>query len=218
MAIRDHLLSDQNKVALNRAKRGGRIDFGTHPAILVIDMSQAFVEPSFHLAGAVRPEETIHSILKLVSAGRAQRIPILFTTMRTPHNEAEWGRWRRTTLRTHPELLQDETWKIIRELTPQPGESVIYKNRPSGFFGTSLASLLIYQEIDTVIVTGMTTSGCVRATVVDAFSYNFRVIVPVECVADPVDLSHRASLFDIHSKYGDVVPLKRVLQHLKRMG
>jgi nicotinamidase-related amidase len=201
---------------LEKMKR--RMGFGAHAAILVIDMSCAFVDPSFSLAPAVRPRETIDAIAALISAGRKAGIPVLFTTTRTPRNMADWGRWKWTTLVTNPELSHSDTWQIVEELVPRPEESVVYKTRPSGFFGTDLASLLIHQGIDTVIVTGMTTSGCVRATVVDAFSYNFRVIVPVECVADKVDLSHRVSLFDIHMKFGDVIPLKEVLRYVRSIG
>jgi len=199
-------------------KMGRRTGFGVHAAILVIDMSRAFVEPSFSLAPAVRPKETIEAIAALLSAGRKAGIPVLFTTIRMPRNMADWGRWKWTTLVTNPELSHGDTWQIVEELAPQSEESVVYKTRPSGFFGTDLASLLIHRGIDTVIVTGMTTSGCVRATVVDAFSYNFRVIVPLECVADKVDLSHRVSLFDIHLKYGDVIPLKEVLRYVWSIG
>lgn len=218
MMIWDDILSNKDRAAFEKGKMGGRMGFGDRPAIIVIDMSQGFVEPSFPLAGAARPEETIHSIATLISVGRKQRVPILFTTIRTPRNEADWGRWKSITLRSHPELKRDETWQIIPELPPRPGESVLYKTRPSGFFGTDLASLLVHQAIDTVIVTGVTTSGCVRATIVDAFSYNFRVIVPVECVADRVGLSHRVSLLDIHMKYGDVLSLKEVLLYLRKIG
>ena len=94
------------------------------------------------------------------------------------------------------------------------GEVIIPKLRPSGFFGTSLADMLIYHQVDTVIVTGMTTSGCVRATAVDAFSYNFRVVVPEECSGDRAVVSHKVSLFDMHMKYADVVPLEAVLDRL----
>ena len=89
--------------------------------------------------------------------------------------------------------------------------------RPSAFFGTLLPSLLTYHGVDTVIVTGMTTSGCVRATAVDAFSYNYRVIVPVECVADRSPTAHLANLFDIDMKYGDVVPAAEVREYIESL-
>ena len=214
MALWDEILSKTDKIAFEKGRMGRKMGFGVTPAILVIDMSRAFVEPQFSLAGAEKPKKTIQSIARLLSIGRKQGTPVLFTTMRTPQNDAEYGRWKGVTLKTHLELRSDETWKIVSDLSPKKGETVLRKARPSGFFGTDLASLLIYQGVDTVIVSSMTTSGCVKATVVDAFSYNFRVIVPYECVADRAELSHKVSLLDIHMKYGDVLPLREVIRYL----
>lgn len=106
---------------------------------------------------------------------------------------------------------------IIEELTPREDEIVMYKhNKPSAFFGTPLASLLTYYKVDTTIVTGMVTSGCVRATVLDAFQYNFRVVIPHECCADGSQISHKVSLFDIHMKYADVVESRKVIDYLEQ--
>jgi maleamate amidohydrolase len=217
MPIWDDILSKKDKAVFEKGRMGGRVGFGARPAVIVIDMARGFVEPEFQLSGGARPSSTIESIAKLLSEARREGVPCFFTTVRTPRNESEWGRWKSVNLTTNPELKRDDTWQIIDDLAPQPQESVIYKTRPSGFFGTDLANLLIYRGIDTVIITGMTTSGCVRAAVVDAFSYNFRVIVPVECVADRAELSHKVSLLDIHMKYGDVLPLDEVIRYLKRI-
>src|SRR5205807_5244844 len=100
-------------------------------------------------------------------------------------------------------------------LQPLEGEVVINKHdRPSAFFGTPLASLLVYHRIDTLIVTGMSTSGCVRATVVDAFQFNFLVIIPHECCADRSQISHKVSLFDMHMRYADVADTADVIRYL----
>jgi len=98
----------------------------------------------------------------------------------------------------------------------QPDEHLIVKHYASAFFGTSLASFLTAQGVDTLIVTGATTSGCVRATVVDALQHGFRAIVPRQCVGDRLALAHEANLFDIHAKYGDVVDAREVLAYLER--
>ncbi len=105
---------------------------------------------------------------------------------------------------------------IAEALTPQPGEVVIDKGaKPSGFFGTPLASYLTFDGADTVIVTGMTTSGCVRATVLDAFMNNFNIIIPHECSADRSQMSHKVNLFDMHMKYADVLSLDETIEWLK---
>ena len=107
---------------------------------------------------------------------------------------------------------------IVDDLAPRPGETVIHKQfKPSAFFGTPLASMLIAQRVDTTIVTGMTTSGCVRATVLDAFEHNFHAIVPHEACADRSQISHKVNLFDLHMKYADVVSVDETLDYLERI-
>ena len=108
-----------------------------------------------------------------------------------------------------------ESHDIVDVLKPEADDVVIVKYKPSAFFGTQLASILIELGVDSVMIAGMTTSGCVRATVVDAFSYNLRVTVPVECVADRSQLSHRVSLIDMGVKYCDLLPLDEVLDSLR---
>jgi maleamate amidohydrolase len=109
-----------------------------------------------------------------------------------------------------------EAHEIADTIKPEPKDIVVTKSKPSAFFGTPLASMLVYLGVDTLVVTGMVTSGCVRATVIDAFSHNYRVIVPLECVADRSPTSHQVNLFDIDMKYADVLPLADVLAHLDR--
>ncbi len=103
----------------------------------------------------------------------------------------------------------------MARLIATTGEPVIAKTWPSAFFGTNLASYLIYHRVDTLVVTGMVTSGCVRGTAIDAFSHNYRVIVPQECVADRGQTSHKVALFEIHMKYGDVLPAEAVISELE---
>jgi maleamate amidohydrolase len=142
-------------------------------------------------------------------------VPVLFTTYAAREFAFGWARWKGKAM-SDPLMRSETAFEIVPDLGPWPGERVIVKTMPSAFFGTPLASLLTYLAVDTCIVTGMVTSGCVRATVVDAFSHNFRVVVPEECVADRGELSHKVNLFDIHMKYGDVRPLDDVLEYLAR--
>jgi maleamate amidohydrolase len=106
---------------------------------------------------------------------------------------------------------------IVDELAPRPGERVIEKHYPSGFFATDLAGWLAHRQIDTVIVTGCTTSGCVRATVLDAMGHGFRPMVPRECVGDRAEGPHEANLFDMDQKYADVMPVKDVVKELEKL-
>ena len=104
--------------------------------------------------------------------------------------------------------------QVVPELEPRPGELIVRKLQPSAFFGTNLASWLTMQGVDTVIVTGCTTSGCVRATVIDSMSHNFRTIVPSDCVGDRALGPHEANLFDMGQKYADLMTAKQVIASL----
>ena len=105
--------------------------------------------------------------------------------------------------------------EVVEPIAPRDGEPVIPKTFPSAFFGTDLLSYLVYANADTIILTGMVTSGCVRSTAIDAFSYNYRVIIPEECVADRGQTSHKVALFDLHMKYADVVPKADTIRYLE---
>ena len=107
--------------------------------------------------------------------------------------------------------------QVVDALAPRPGERVLKKLRPSAFFGTECDLYLRSLGVDTTILTGCTTSGCVRATALDAFSYNYRVIVPQECVTDRSKEPHEANLFDIQMKLGDVVSIAEVLAYLNAL-
>ena len=187
------------------------LESGPRPALVIVDMNKACVDGRF-LHGWTGGEAAIEPNRRLLDAARVAGIPIYFT-LKYPLDydpaPSQGGRWK------HAKTDYLESRILVDELRPQHGEVVIHKHsKPSGFFGTPLASYLTYERIDTVIVTGMTTSGCVRATVVDAFSQNYYVIVPEECVADRSVVSHKVNLFDMHMKYADVVPLSTVLDYL----
>jgi nicotinamidase-related amidase len=139
---------------------------------------------------------------------------VIFSKATRARNPAERGRWK-VTARELPIMARREAYEIVPELQPLPSETVLVKAAPSAFFGTDLVNLLVFHSIDTVILAGTVTSGCVRATAVDAFSYNFRVVIPEECVCDRGPTSHKVALFDIHMKYGDVRSLADVLAYLR---
>lgn len=134
----------------------------------------------------------------------------LLQTLKGTHT-IERGRWSNTSDDTD---FDEEMMEFAPVLSPEP-EVIVGKYKPSVFFGTQLESLLNQNGADTLIVTGVTTSGCVRATILGAFSYNYRIIVPAECTADRSKISHETTLFDVEMKYGDVRPLEEVIDHIE---
>ena len=185
MAIWDDVIPADEQALYEQGGWGGRVGFGCRPALLVVDMYAAFVRPEFPFSSPSAPA-TARAIQTLLRAARASDAPVFFSKARARTIPAERGRWKSTgTLR--PTMANPAAYEIVPELQPLPTESVVVKAAPSAFWGTDLASYLIYHRVDTLVVTGTVTSGCVRDTVLDAFNYNFRVIVPEEAVCDQGD-------------------------------
>jgi nicotinamidase-related amidase len=191
----------------------GRAGFGRKPALIVIDMSVGFTDPDSPLHCDL--EEVVEAIERLLAATRAARLPVVYTTV--AYDDAAKER-ARVFIEKVPALLTLEAgsrWvEIDQRLAPQPGEPVLTKLFASAFHGTTLASLLAAQQVDGLIVTGASTSGCVRATAVDALQHGYRVVVPREAVGDRNPAAHEANLYDIDAKYGDVLAVDDVLDHL----
>ncbi|MCU1489530.1 MAG: hydrolase [Acidimicrobiaceae bacterium] len=193
---------------------------GQRPALIVVDMTRAFVQDEYSTGWARTGRPAVAATSVLLNAARHARIPVYFTNRYSDpdyrQSAVERGRGRSTS-RLEPPAELPPGDVIVDELAPLGTEVVIHKGRkPSAFFGTPLASYLIHGGVDTVIVAGMTTSGCVRGTALDAYMYNFNVVVPFECTADRSQISHKVSLFDLHMKYADVVSLDEVVAHLAR--
>ena len=201
-----------------KGNMGKRVGFGARPAVLVVDMTRAFTEDRFPLGCSVAGAPCARAIRRLLDAARPVGLPVVYARYDAFATDAEWGRWLDKGTGAEPNSLMrgPEAHEIADGLEPEPSDIVVTKTKPSAFFGTPLASMLTYLGVDTLLVTGMVTSGCIRATVIDAFSHNYRVIVPLECVADRSEASHQVNLFDIDMKYGDVLPLAEVLTHLGR--
>ncbi len=218
MAIWDSLITDEDREAYGHFRARQSIGAGERPALLVVDMTYAFVDSMFSSGFSKMGWPCVRAIKELLDLARPKRIPIVFTGgdhWRTP---AEYGRWKSAGYRPMTaEAKAIDPHQIVPDLQPRGDEAVIRKSKPSAFFGTHLSSILAYHSVDTVIVTGMVTSGCVRATVVDAFSLNYRVMVPEEAVADRGQVTHKINLFDMHMKYADVVPLAEAKEYLIRV-
>lgn len=193
-----------------------RLGFGDRPAVLVIDFIKAYTTQgaAFFGRGVV---EAVAATVPLLRAARAATVPIIYTKNLFHPSGIDGGLFVKKVpaLRT---LVEGEPLAEIDPLiAPAPEDLVIVKNYPSCFFGTSLASTLVGLGVDTVVLTGCSTSGCVRAAAIDAIQYGYRVIVPRECVGDRHDGPHEANLFDINAKYGDVIAKAEVVDYFARI-
>lgn len=197
---------------------GGRAGFGERPALIVVDMSTAFTDPSSPLACDL--DEPVEDIARVLAAARAREgVPVIFTTVAYGERERVSARALLRKMSAALVVEPGTRWtQIDPRLAPREDEPVITKVFPSAFFGTTLASYLIAAGCDSVIVTGASTSGCVRATVVDAVSHGYNVIVPRGAVGDRLESAHEASLLDIDMKYGDVMETEAVLELLQARG
>ncbi len=207
---------DKNAI-YEHAQLGHKLGFGKKPALIVVDFQLGFTVPEQSpLAGDLGAE--VAATNELIAAARKKDIPVIFTVVGyDPHRQDDAGLWPEKAPSLRMLTIGSDLVKLDPRLNQEPGDLVITKKYASGFFGTYLASTLTMQSVDTAIVTGCTTSGCVRATVMDALANGFRPIVPIECVGDRAQEPHQANLFDIGAKYGDVMPLQEVLEYLEQL-
>jgi len=192
----------------------GRAGFGLRPALLVVDVNVGFTDPESPLACGL--EGVVVAIQRLLGEARAAGLPVVYTTVSYDEGDRLAAA---AFIDKIPALLTLEAgsrWvEIDPRIAPLPDEPVLNKLFASAFFGTPLSNLLTAAGCDGVIVTGASTSGCVRATVVDALQHGFRPVVPREAVGDRNPAAHEANLYDIDTKYGDVVSLDEVIAHLE---
>jgi maleamate amidohydrolase len=195
-----------------RAGWGQRVRRGSRPAIVVVDLMRGFTEAQY-ATGADLTEE-VQATARLLAAARERGLPVIFTVIAYDANGLDGGAW----LQKAPGLGILKEGTPLVELDPRlprdPRDTIISKKGASAFFGTSLAAVLVAQQVDTVVVCGATTSGCVRASVVDSVQSGFTTLVPRECVGDRAAGPHEANLFDIDAKYGDVISLEDALSYV----
>lgn len=195
-----------------------RIGFGERPAIVNIDLANAWTRPGTPFT-CDRMDTIIPSVQRLIAAARAKGVPVIYLTTAYQVSDGpatDTGLWARKVPIETLELGTDAV-AIDDRIAPRPDELVIVKKRASGFHGTNLSSVLTAAGVDTVIATGVTMAGCVRHTVEDASAEGFRPIVPRECVGDRVAGVVEWNLFDLDAKFADVESLDTVVDYLQRL-
>jgi nicotinamidase-related amidase len=229
MAVWDDVISDAERKIYEVGGWGKRMGFGRQPAVLVIDVNYDFVgdKPEPILESIKRWRYScgdvgwrgVEAIRQLLLAARKKQVPIFYTTVEHRADAFDYGRDRDKNFRTGEATSRvgSKGPEIPEEIAPAPADMVIKKNKASAFFGTPLASFLIDLGVDTLLVTGVSTSGCVRATVVDGHAYNFRVCVVEEGTFDRSQVAHKVNLFDMHMKYADVVSLEETNRYLSQL-
>jgi maleamate amidohydrolase len=207
---------DNDTEIYNAQGFGGGVGLGARPALCVVDFVEGFVDPKVFGGGNIAA--AVANTVPLLAAARRCGLPVAFSRV----VYAEDGSDECVFVRKVPALAKltehAPAGQIVSELRPKPNELILRKTQPSAFFGTNYAEHLRRQSIDTLIVTGCTTSGCVRATVVDAMSHNLRTIVARDCVGDRSLAAHQANLFDLEQKYADLIDASVIIAALVALG
>lgn len=219
--IWDDVISEEDRRIYAAAGFGRSGGFGNRPAVLLIDLystdlrlpdQEAFSDPL-----PPGSSGSIVAIQQLLAVARERAIPVFYSNNLHRADGADVIGWdeKNSAARSQAQALGGRINPFIPAVAPQPADWIVYKQHPSVFFGTQLVSSLIKFGVDTLIVGGQSTSGCVRATVVDAFSYGFRVKVVEECTFDRIPITHKVNLFDMHQKYADVISLEDALAFIR---
>lgn len=232
--IWDKYISERDQGIFDAAGFGQNAGFGDRPVLMVIDVSYAFCgdkrEPilksieTWKLSCGEAAWDAMPVLVRLIEAARAKGIPVMYTTGYAREDKWDRGSWSWKNPRggnLEPDEAVPATNRngndIVDEIAPNSQDIVVLKQKPSAFHEAPTMSYLNLLKADSVIVTGTTTSGCVRATVVDAFSHNLRVSVVEDACFDRSDISHAVSLLDLHAKYADVLQSEAVLDYINSL-
>jgi maleamate amidohydrolase len=206
-------MSDDSDV-YRRQDFGHRIGFGRRAALLVIDFTVGFNDPALFGGGNI--DAAIQRTAGLLEFFRRKKLPVAFTRIVYAQDGSDAGVFAMKVPSLKTLVESNPAGAIVPELEPRQGELIIRKTEASAFFGTGLAPWLVQQGADTVVITGCTTSGCVRASVVDAVSHNFRPVVASDCVGDRALRPHEANLFDMGQKYADLMERDAIIAALEK--
>jgi maleamate amidohydrolase len=191
---------------------GNSSGFGARPALLVVDFVNGFNDPAQFGGGNIAA--AIDKTRGLLQAVRGRQLPVVFTRIVYAEDGSDRGMFCLKAPGLAALTESAKASQVVPELDPRPGEYVLRKTQPSAFFGTDLVAWLVRKGVDTLLVTGCTTSGCVRASVIDSMSYNFRTVVVTDCVGDRALGPHEANLFDMAQKYADPMTSEQVIARL----
>lgn len=228
--IWDKFLTDTDKEIFKLSGYGKRGGFGDRPALFIIDVQYNFcgdVPGQSHQEGIKKYRthcgeagwNAVPHIERLLTVARTKNLPVFYTQSERRPDMVDSGvqvaKSHRGTEKTS--LEGTHATQTVKPLEPRPQDILIGKRKPSAFFGTIFMSHLNFLDVDTLILTGCTTSGCLRATAVDAYSFNFKVVIPEETAFDRFEASHAINLFDLNCKYADVIPVDDVADYLESL-
>ena len=228
--IWDDFLTERDKAVYAAAGYGRRAGFGKRPALMIIDVQNNFIgdkpEPILESIKKYRTScgeegwQAVAKIQVLLKMFRERKLPVIYTVSERRQDFFDSGIQRFKNYRSTEATTVEgtEATQIVAAIAPEPQDIVLSKRKPSAFFGTILMSHLNMLDVDTLIITGCSTSGCVRNTTVDSYAYNFHTIVVEEAVFDRGQASHAINLFDLNSKYADVVHFKEAVDYLNNLG
>jgi nicotinamidase-related amidase len=206
---------EQTRAIYERATFGTALTLGERPAVLVVDLALGFTDPTCRLGADVT--SVIEATRQVIDIARSDGRPVIFTAVGFDGSGRDGGLWPKK-MPALDDLVIGTRWiDIDPRLDRRPDEPVIVKKGASAFFGTNLSAILTAERVDTVVLCGVTTSGCIRATAVDLLQHGFPTIVPRECVGDRAQGPHEANLFDIQAKYADVVTVDEATSYLRRI-
>jgi nicotinamidase-related amidase len=233
MRVWDKFLTEEDKKVFEASGYGSRGGFAKRPAVIVVDVNYAFTgehsEPILESIKKWRNScgsagwDAIPHIRSLVTSARENRIPVFYSTGTDPREDRfDRGAWsfknRRNKEDRNTVVAGVRGNDIVKEIAPAPFEFLIEKLKPSVFFGTPLIGYLTELNVDTLLVCGTTTSGCVRATVLDAFNLNYHISIVEECTFDRFESSHAINLFDMNAKYADVIGVDEATDYMRGVG
>lgn len=209
-------MDEQTRTIYAQGGIGSAFPLGTRPAVLVVDFINGFTDPGCAVGSDLTAE--VEATKQLLDVARSLQVPVIFTTVAYEAHMKDAGIWHLKMPGLVELQIGSREVEVDARLDPRAGDSIVTKKGASAFFGTNLVSILTTQRVDTVILCGATTSGCIRATAIDLMQYGYPALVPRECVGDRAKTPHESNLFDINAKYANVVSLQTSVGYLQGLG